>query len=156
MLSLCAAARAGEVRTIGWLEEVRVFPAKMLFLAKIDTGSYNSSINAQNIEHLERDGRRWLRFDIVNRAGRRKTVELPQVRETTIKLHLGEKEQRPLVEMGICLGTVYKETLVSLVNREGYFYPLLLGRNFIRGDFAVDPSIKKTTPPECEQGAADE
>lgn len=140
---------AKEKRQVGWVENVRVFPGELQFKAKIDTGAYNSSVNARNIEEFEREGESWVRFDIVNKNNMSSTIELPLIREVTIKRHFGEKQKRYAVMLGVCLGKTYKETQVSLVDREGFLYAMLIGRNFLRGDFVIDPSSSFTTSPGC-------
>src|SRR5690606_34437422 len=89
---------------VGWVETARIFPGDMRIMAKLDTGALSSSINAHDITEFERNGRRWVRFTVVNRAGDRQTMELPLVRNVLIKEHGGEKDQRPVVKMGICIG----------------------------------------------------
>ena len=140
---------AEEKDIVGWVEKVKVYPADLMFIAKLDTGARSSSINAKNIEEFERNGELWVRFDVVNRKGTRKTVELPQIREAKIKRHFGKRQHRPVVLLGVCLGKTYQETQVSLVDREGFLYPLLIGRSFIKNAFIVDPSLQYTTQPHC-------
>ena len=41
----------------GWVEEVRIDSAELSLRAKLDTGATTSSLNAQDIEHFERDGK---------------------------------------------------------------------------------------------------
>jgi hypothetical protein len=145
-------ARAEPV-VVGWIETVRVYPAELLFLAKFDTGARTTSINAQNIEEFAKDGVPWVRFDIVNRNQDRVTLELPRAGEVIIKEHGGRKVQRPVVTLGICVRHIYKETEVSLVDREGFLYPLLIGRKYMKKDFLVDPSSTKDGRPRCPRGA---
>ena len=56
-----------------------------------------------------------------------------------------------MVKLGICLGTIYREEEVTLVDRSGFNYQLLIGRNFTRDDFLVDPGKTFTTSPSCKQ-----
>jgi hypothetical protein len=142
-------ADAKEKKHIGWIENVKVFPSELQFKAKIDTGAYNSSINAKNIAEFDRDGETWVRFDVVNRNNISSTIELPLIKKVTIKRHFGKKQRRYAVMMGVCLGKTYKETQVSLVDREGFLYAMLIGRNYLRGDFVIDPAEQFTTSPRC-------
>jgi hypothetical protein len=141
---------AKEKKHIGWVENVRIFPSELQFKAKMDTGAYNSSINAKNIEEFERDGENWVRFDVLNKNKVSTTLELPVVKEVTIKQHFGERQKRYAVKLGVCLGKTYKETQVSLVDREGFLYAMLIGRNFLRGNFVVDPAEQFTSSPRCQ------
>ncbi len=147
----CMTASAELPDSVGWVEMVRINPGRMLIVAKLDTGSKSASINAHNIEYFEKDGQPWVRFEVINRLKRSMTLELPQVREVIIKGYKGEKNKRPVVMLGICMGKTYTETLVSLVDRTGFLYPLLVGRNYLGGRFAVDPAYKFTAKPRCEE-----
>ena len=52
--------------------------------------------------------------------------------------------------LGICLGTIYKEVEVNLVDRSHFNYQLLIGRNFLIDSFLVDPSLTFSTKPKCK------
>jgi len=151
LLFACAGLADGP-QVVGWVEYARIYPGKMLFFAKLDTGAYSSHINARNVQPFEKDGEPWVRFNIVNRANRSMPLELPLAREVTVKLEEGEREQRPSVWLGICVAGVYKKALVSLDDRDDFLYPLLIGRKYLKGRFAVDPSLKFQTKPNCEVG----
>ncbi len=140
---------AKEIKRIGWVESVRIFPSELQFKAKIDTGAYNSSINAKNIVEFEREGETWVRFDVVNKNHISATIELPLIKEVAIRRHFGKKQRRYAVMLGVCLGKTYKETQVSLVDRKGFLYAMLIGRNFIKGDFVIDPAGQFTVSPRC-------
>lgn len=140
---------AKEKKRIGWIENVKIYPGELQFKAKLDTGAYNSSINAKNIVEFERDGEVWVRFDAVNKNRISTTIELPVVKEVVVKRHFGEKQKRYAVMLGVCLGKTYKETQVSLIDRDGFLYAMLIGRNFLKGDFMIDPDDKYTTSPKC-------
>ena len=143
-------AMAKDRTLIGWIEKVRIYPSDMEFKAKIDSGALTSSINAENIVEFERDGDEWVQFDIINKNGVRSTLELPLVRESIIKRHFGRKQKRLVVKLGICLGNIYKETEVNLVDRHGFLYAILIGRRFLKKDFIIDPSEQFTSPPKCQ------
>lgn len=145
------AARADLPKRIGWVEMSRIHPGNMMFATKLDTGARSSSINAHDIEHFEKDGETWVRFQVKNRKGKMLTLERPLVRDVTIKRHGGKTEERPVVMLGICIGTTYVESEVSLRDRTGFLYPLLAGRTFMAGNFAIDPERKFTVDPECEE-----
>lgn len=137
---------------VGYVEKVRIYPGKLYFHAKLDTGARNSSINAENIEEFEKDGTEWVRFDVVNHDKKRITLELPLVREATIKRHFGNEQYRPVVVLGICLGGMYKEVEVSLIDRKGFIYELLIGRSYLRHNFLIDPAKSYTKLPSCKPG----
>lgn len=141
--------QASDKTVIGWVEKVRVYPGDIEFKAKMDTGALTSSINAKNITEFEKDGEVWVRFEIVNKNDVSSTIELPVVREATIKRHFGKKQKRHVVVLGLCLGKTYKETEVTLVDRHGFIYAMLIGRRFLKNDFILDPSEQFTSSPKC-------
>ncbi len=146
---------AGDKKIIGWIEDVIVMPGDIKFSAKLDTGALTSSINAKNITEFERDGNLWVRFEIINNDHESRVIELPQLRTVKIKRHYKKSQERHVVKLGLCLDNKYKETEVSLVDRDGFIYKLLIGRRFIKGDFVVDPSEHHITLPNCGMEVSD-
>jgi hypothetical protein len=146
VMPLCEAKQV-----VGWVEMVSVWPSGLGFRAKIDTGARHSSINASNIEAFERDGETWLRFEIVNHKEKKITLERPMYREAKIQRHFGRRQVRPVVRLGLCLGDLYKEVQVNLVDRTGFTHPLLLGRSFMKDQVMVDPSAQYTVKPNCPE-----
>ena len=66
-----------------------------------------------------------------------------------IKQHSGRAQERPVVELEICVGSISKRVEFTLVSREHFDYPVLLGREALRGAIIVDPSIEDTVAPAC-------
>ena len=103
---------------------------------------------------FERDGKTWVRFDLEEkREGKKLTIERPLLRWAPIKRHNQEPQRRPVIKLGVCLGNIYKETEVNLIDRKNYQYRMLIGRKFMEGAVIIDPSAKYTVEPECK-GAA--
>lgn len=138
----------------GWIEDVYLMPNKISFKAKLDTGAKTSSLSALNIEHFERDDDEWVRFEI-EEGEKREAIEFEAevTRTVRIKEHGGGYHKRPVVEMVFCLGHLRKEVEVSLVDRSNFNYPVLLGRNFLRGDILVDAGETYLTKPDCKDAA---
>jgi hypothetical protein len=153
-LALAQPLVAGELKIVGWIEKVRLYPGNFLVHAKLDSGAEYSSLDAKNLKEFQRDGRRWLRFDLTNRYGEKITLERPLLREATIKRHFLRSQKRPVVKLGVCLGNIYKETEVNLVDRSGFQYRMLIGRKFMEGTFAIDPAARFTAEPACQEPAA--
>ena len=61
-----------------------------------------------------------------------------------------------VVMLGICLGKVYKETEVTLVDRKGFLYAMLIGRSFLKNLFIVDTAQQFTVKPTCTPVKNDE
>jgi hypothetical protein len=102
---------------VGWVEKVRLYPGNFLVHAKLDSGAEYCSLHVDNFKEFERDGRRWVRFDLTNRQGQKLTMERPLLREATIKRHFFKSQKRPVIKVGLCLGNIYKVTEVNLVDR---------------------------------------
>lgn len=137
----------------GWLERARVSPGDIVLEAKLDTGARTSSIHAVNLRRFTRDGEEWVAFDVPGDDGRSAHVERPLVRVARIQSAPGVDETRPIVRLGICVGSVYRVTEVSLVDRSSLAKPLLLGRRFLRGRLLVDLSGRYLLEPACKRKA---
>ena len=143
-----AGASAGEhpmVATLGWKEWVSLpdigVPA---IRAKVDTGARTSALNARDIEPFDRDGRNWVRFTL--RPDRRHVREIdceaPVTDARTVKDSGGHAEERYVIETPVRLGAREDTWLIeiTLANRSGMQFAMLLGRTAVRRRFAVDPA----------------
>lgn len=135
--------------TIGAAEKVQIHPGGITLNARIDTGAVTSSIHAENIEYFTRNGRRWVRFDIPTTNNGRATLERRIVRMVRIKRFGDQSIQRPVVELGICLGTYFKVAQVNLQDRERREYPVLIGRRFMADIVLINPGEEFMVPPSC-------
>ncbi|MDQ3775570.1 MAG: RimK/LysX family protein [Pseudomonadota bacterium] len=140
---------------VGWVERVKIYPGEIILEAKLDTGTKTASIDARDIETFERKGTPWVRFRIVNRDAHGLALERPLVRETKIQRHFGKRQRRPVVKLGVCVGDLYREVQVNLVNRSGFIYPMLIGRMFMKKQLLVDPARRYTVAPKCAQAPKD-
>lgn len=142
-------AQAADKQAIGWLEPVYLGEAKMLFIAKIDTGADNSSIKAKVLKKFKREGVEWIRFKVQDKQGHTAVIERKVVRYTKIKRKMAPSIKRPVVMLGVCLGKVYRDIEVNLAERKKFKYHMLIGRNFLRGIFLVDSELKYSTKAAC-------
>ncbi len=153
-LFLARPAVAAEKTVVGWIEKVRIYPGNFLVHAKLDSGAEYSSLDASNLQFFERDGKKWLRFDLAeDREGNKITIERPLLRWAPIKRHNQEPQRRPVIKLGVCLGNIYKETEINLVDRKNYYYRMLIGRKFMEGTVIIDPAAKYTVEPNCQESA---
>jgi hypothetical protein len=148
-LMLVLPGSAAQKKVVGWIEKVRIYPGGLTIRAKLDSGAEYSSLHATNLSEFVRDGRRWVRFDVDNQAGGQVTIERPLLREAIIKRHFHKAQKRPVVKIGVCLGRIYKETEVNLVDRSGFNYRMLIGRKFMAGAVIIDPAVQYSIEPEC-------
>ncbi len=129
---------------IGGIEPVYVLPMKASFDARIDTGAETSSLGASRIRPFERDGEKWVSFDLVNSStGEKKHFEKRVERKARIRRSTAD-EFRMTVMMDVKIGTEVISTEFTLADRDNFNYQLLIGRNIINGRFIVDPSIENT------------
>lgn len=148
ILTFSPAVSAKDV--IGWVETVRISAGNSLIKAKIDTGADSSSLHCDCITPYERDGETWVRFTVTDVDGEISSYEKKILRTVRVKRHFGDVQQRYVVRMGICIGNQYGETDVSLVDRSGFNYDLLIGRKYLKEKFIVDPAKTFTVSPGCD------
>ncbi|MFP5322129.1 MAG: ATP-dependent zinc protease [Acidimicrobiia bacterium] len=130
---------------VGWREWVRLpdLLAHEPVKAKVDTGARTSAIHAWDVEAFERDGRRWVRFQLHPRQHDDDHVvsaEAPLVEEREVRSSNGEVERRPIIETTIALGGRHHAIELSLTNRDQMGFRMLLGRTGMAGRVLVDPS----------------
>jgi hypothetical protein len=132
---------------IGWKERLD-FPAWGVrrVKAKVDTGARTSALDAVSYElyHAEGGGL-WvrLRLSLLRRhAGAPLVVEVPVLRMVVVRNSGGQHEQRPLIEAEVALGPVRKRVLLTVTNRAGMRFRVILGRLALADDFVVDVGKK--------------
>lgn len=128
----------------GWVEKITLLPANDLVKAKLDTGAATSSINAHKIERFKKDGEKWVRFELAYSTAdgedKRYTLERPLERRVSIKEHDGDNDSRLVVSLDFCINAQRYAAQFSLVDRERFVYPVLLGRRFLQGVALIDPA----------------
>lgn len=130
---------------LGQTEWVYINKAKRNFQARIDTGATTSSLNAVDIQRFERDGKRWVRFNITHeKDGKPQIIEAPILR--TVKILQSNKTdgstERPVVKLQVRIGDIVQQSEFTLTNRTHLEYPVLIGRTFMKDVILVDISQK--------------
>lgn len=131
---------------VGWKEYI-TFPDWGLsrIKVKIDTGARTSALDVMSYE-LHQDG--LILVADLHLALERKhperltTVRTPVLRTVVVSNSSGIREQRPLIEAAIRLGPVTKRVRLTVTNRAGMRFRMILGRKALEGDFIVDVSRK--------------
>jgi len=134
---------ATKLTIIGEVESISFLKQNVQLDARIDTGATTSSLRAINIEHYERDGKKWVRFEMPTTKdpkGKWIKVERPLARIIPVKRHGAEPLHRPVVSMLVSIGDIKCHCEFSLTDRKGFEYPVLIGRNFLSGRALVDVS----------------
>lgn len=128
----------------GGIETLYVTPLKMPFQARMDTGAETSSIDAKNMRPFERDGEKWISFDIVNRKNGEKHHFEKRIKRKTKIVRPEISETRYTVNMNIKMGREIITAEFTLADRERFDYQVLIGRNIINGRFIIDPTTENT------------
>lgn len=134
---------------IGWREYVHIGEANLRLEAKIDTGADITSIHASGIRAIKVKGENWIRFRLYDIHGHSITLKRKIVRYAKIKQKSALSTKRPVIKLGICLGNIFQEVEVNLAKRRNFKYPMLIGRNFLKGIFVVDSGAVHKTSPTC-------
>lgn len=141
------------LKIIGELEYVSFLPEKTRQKARIDTGAQTSSLGIMEHEIFERDGRKWVRFNVEDKM---KNVlvefERPLKRIAKIKRHGAEAIERPVVELTIKLGQLELKREFTLADRSQFKNPVLIGRNVLRNQFLVNVNQKFSSAKIGEYG----
>ncbi len=153
-----AKSKPGELEILGYIEKVRFDNPSIELNAKLDSGATTSSLNALNKESFEKDGKEWIRFDVIDPEDEDNlvTFEAPVVRTVRIRRHGGTPHQRPVVELGMCVGHVHQVAQFTLADRSVFNYQVLVGRNFLKGHIVVDSGSRFETKPKCTPSKGDE
>lgn len=136
---------------IGEVEPVTILKAGLTLPARIDTGATTSSLDARDIQRFERDGIKWVKFTLLDRrSGKKVQIEGRLTRTVEITRHGTDPQYRPVVKLKAILGKVELLREFSLTDRSAFTYPILIGRNFLGGEFIVDVTRENTTTPMNE------
>lgn len=127
----------------GWREWVGLPGVGVPWIkAKLDTGARTSAIHAFDVEELERDGARWVRFSVHPWQDSDDDVveaTLPVVDVREVRSSSGHAEERLVVPMTITLMQRDVEAEVTLSRRDELGFRMLVGREALRQGWAVDP-----------------
>ncbi len=154
IFSLISVASADNLPVVGYVENVRIFLSSdhIVRKAKIDTGAKTSSLDVDGLSIYSRKGSDWVSFLVKNEDGEQIKVELPIERSARIRRAGAEKDERPVVKLGLCLGRFYKEGEVNLSERDGMNYKMLIGRRFLSGSYLVNSGKKfLQKKPRCKK-----
>jgi len=132
-----------EIKTIGQVEYVDIMPEGIRQKGRIDTGAETTSLGVSDIQFFERDSRNWVKFNVNHRiTGEVTEFSKPVERMVLIKRHGAENVERPVVKMTLAIGSIEHILEVSLTDRSKFEFPVLIGRNFLDGNVAVNVSHK--------------
>lgn len=142
------AATSGK-QWVGQREKVWMTTLNLALNARVDTGAETSSLDARNIELFERNGKRWVRFEIEH-PGKEETA-IPLERKISrmvsiVQSNSAEPERRPVIKLGITIGSVNQTAEFTLSNRSHLDFQVLVGRNILKDVMVVDVSQENIAP----------
>jgi len=134
---------------VGSTEWIYISPPGHHYKARVDSGAATSSLSAVNIERFERNGDKWVRFDLKHDDEAEPIrVEAPLSRHVRIRqASSDEADRRPVVMLTVNLGNNLQiDTEFSLTDRSQMTYPILLGRSFLRDVTLIDVGRQYVQP----------
>ncbi len=143
---------------LGAEEWIYLSPPGRHFAARVDTGASLSSISARNIQRFERDGKRWVSFELDTGDEESDTIPLEAPLSRFVRIRqasFDDSDRRPVIMLDVILGhAIHQKTEFTLADRTRMSYPVLLGRSFLRDITLVDSGESymhpKVTPDELE------
>jgi hypothetical protein len=136
----------GRLLMIGWKEYVD-FPGwgVQRVKAKIDTGARTSALDVAQCILEERPQGLVAQLKLAlnrRRPDRLVAAEVPVLGLVTVTNSGGFREERPLIETVVRLGSVEKRIRLTVTDRSRMLIPMLLGREALSGSFVVDVGHK--------------
>jgi len=116
---------------------------------KIDTGAKTSALHAFFIEPFDTAAAAMVRFGIHPIPGRHHIERLctaPVVDRRVVMSSSGDRELRYVIETHLQIGDRVWPIEVTLTNREGMAYRMLLGRQALRSGVYIDASASYLQP----------
>jgi ribosomal protein S6--L-glutamate ligase len=118
--------------------------------ARVDTGARTSTIWASNIQ--EHDGTlSYTLFDVNNELHTGRIVTTDHFTKIVVTPSNGIAEERYVVKLLVVFAEKRIRASFTLANRSTQSYPVLVGRNVLRGKFVVDVSRKDLIGDETEK-----
>jgi hypothetical protein len=137
--------KAKKKQIIGATAEITEVGSGFTFPARIDTGAKSCSLHVEKIEIPDESPKRLhnvgkpIRFLITNEDGESQWIDSRIAAAVKIRTATTNRfDRRYKVLLTLKWKDVQKEVLVTLNDRADMAYPLLIGRNFLHGDFLVD------------------
>lgn len=111
--------------------------------ARVDSGAKTSSIQAKNIKRIIRKGEPWVTFDvnpIQDNLSLYVSCESKVIDTRIVKSSTGESQKRYVIKTKVQLGSADFEIELTLADRAGMEYRMLLGREALKNKYLVDAS----------------
>ena len=133
---------------LGWREWVAIPELGVSAVkAKVDTGARSSSLHAEDVLFFEEEGKTYVQFVL---GGGKRRGKLHRAGETICRALLvdlrwitssnGIRQRRPVIRVAVHLHEQSWPVDLTLSSRGSMGFPMLLGREAVRGRFVVDPA----------------
>ena len=132
-----------KLKTIGWKEVVDLPDLGIHDVpAKVDTGARTSVLHCSHIQPIKKGSRQFVEFRPLDDHSQpaTDTYVLPFHSERKIRNSFGQEENRYIINTTVSLFGELHPIEISLRDRSGMEFPMLLGRTFLRKKFMVDVS----------------
>jgi len=127
-------------KTIGWKEVVDLPDLDIYGVpAKVDTGARTSVLHCSHIQLIKKGRKQFVEFRPLDiHQPPTGTYLFPFHSERKIKNSFGQEENRYVINTTVSLFGESHAIEISLRDRSGMEFPILLGRSFLRKRFIVD------------------
>ena len=134
-----------EKKIIGAIERLDLPEFELFDMdARVDTGAATSAIHCHHVRVFQRQEKEYISFKLLDPSHpdyQQKTFRTSQFREKIIRSSFGNTQYRYAIKTTVVLFGESVQIELTLADREKMQYPLLLGRNVLRG-YLVDVSKK--------------
>ena len=136
-------SRVRRRQIMGWREWVSLPSLRIVAIrAKLDTGAKTSALHAWDINVFEVEGQKQIRFRVLPMQSEGVTpvlCEAPLSDRRWVTSSSGTRELRYIIETTLQIGRKSWPIELSLTNREGLEFPMIIGREAMRSRLIVDP-----------------
>lgn len=136
------------LRLVGPTAQVLEPESGLTFQARIDTGATRCSLHVvewvidDELPAMTDNLGKQIRFRMANRRGQTEWLTR-DIAEVALIRTSEEEEMRYLVPLSLVIDGFEREVLVSLNDRSDMDFAMLVGRNYLDGEFVVDVSRSK-------------
>ncbi|MFE4107741.1 ATP-dependent zinc protease family protein [Almyronema epifaneia] len=138
-----AISQQTELPVLGWREWLELPDLGIVKVkAKIDTGARSSALHALAIECFNRAGRNMVRFKVFGNyqmLDQPLSIEAELLDQRHVRSSSGQAELRPIIQTHVAIPGQCWPIELTLTDRTQMGFPMLLGRQAMRGRFTVDP-----------------